>query len=382
MHQLTKSATALFAIFALTNIAHTKPITYPMAHFSDDYHAVILKNGDTAQIQVYQTLPKTAPTKKAPAKTAAKPIISQDSELSDYDLTLNDEHKITVNISQIPYGEQSVLIFDDFNFDGKKDLALKTGNYSCYSGPSYNIYLATGSGFVYSDEFSELAHNNCGMFGVDTDRKLIYTMSKSGCCYHENSRYRMVDGVPALYDSVIDQVSFPEFEDFYYISTSYFGEPIQKIDTYLLKNQSPLFAFNLADSGKLVVIYQSHYGIDYVLLDSNKLTASHYPNDLFEGGYEYPRAEFSYQLAQAGILPTNTARQKHWHNSSDNSIQPPAMPNADTLIFKNGGTTYTIKEKNLGITVTQGNKRTFLAGVKSSQIGSLKAVFDALNTAK
>lgn len=365
---MKKSALTLCVATMFFGVSHAKSVHYPVAYFSDDYQAVIIKNGDTHKIHVYQT-------------GQNQPIISQDSELSDYDLTLNDEHKITVNISQIPYGEQSVLIFDDFNFDGNKDLALKTGNYSCYGGPSYNIYLAHGDGFVYSDEFSELAHNNCGMFGVDTDRKLIYTMSKSGCCYHEYSHYRVVDDVPILSYTRIDQVYLTDFNDFYYLNEKFFDTTNQERDTYLLTNQSPLFAFNLVDTGKLAVIYQSQYGIDYVLLDSNQLTASH-PNDLFEGGYEYPRVEFSYQLAQAGILPTNTARQKHWQNSSDNSIQPPAIPNTDTLIFKNGDTTYTIKEKNLGITVTQGNKRTFLAGVKDSQIGSLKAVFDKIHRAK
>ncbi|MDO4700022.1 MAG: hypothetical protein Q4A69_05010 [Moraxella sp.] len=365
---MKKSALALCVATMFAGVSHAKPVHYPVADFSDDYQAMIEADGDTHKIHVYQT-------------GQNQPVISQDSELSDYDLTLNDEHKITVNVSQIPYGEQSVLIFDDFNFDGNKDLALKTGNYSCYGGPSYNIYLATGNGFALSDAFSELAHNHCGMFDVETDKKLIHTMSKSGCCYHEYSHYRVVDGVPILAYTLIDQVYLTDFNDFYYLNETFFDKANQERDTYLLTNQTPLFAFNLAESGKLVVIYQSQYGIDYVLLDSNQLTASH-PNDLFEGGYEYPRVEFSYQLAQAGILPANATRQKHWHNSSDNSIQPPTMPNADTLIFKNGDTTYTIKEKNLGITVTQGNKRTFLAGVKSSQIGSLKAVFDALNTVK
>lgn len=366
---MKKSAIALCIATLFTHVSHANPVHYPIAHFSDDYHAMIEADGNTYKIHIYK-------------KGQSQPIISQDSKLSDYDLMPNDDNKITVNVAQIPYGEQSVLIFDDVNFDGKKDLALKTGNDSCYGGPSYNIYLAGGDGFVYSGEFSELAHNNCGMFGVETDRQSIRTMTKSGCCYHEYSRYRVVDGVPILYHRLIDQVSLPEFEDFYYISTSYFGEPTQEMHTYLLKNQTPLFAFNLADSGKLAVIYQSQYGIDYVLLDSNRLNASHYPNDLFEGGYEYPKAEFSYQLAQAGILPANTARQRHWQNSPDKTIQPPIMLHDDAIIFRNGDTSYLITKQNLGIRITQNGKHTFLAGDKNSQIGSLKAVFDAIHRPK
>lgn len=370
---MKKSALTLCiaTMFALISISHAKSVHYPVAHFSDDYQAMIEADGDTHKIHVYKA-------------GQNQPIISQDSELSDYDLMPNDDNKIAVNITQIPYGEQSVLIFDDVNFDDKKDLALKTGNYSCYGGPSYNIYLATGDDFVLSDAFSELAHNNCGMFGVDKDkdRQLIYTMTKSGCCYHEYSHYRVVDDVPILSYTLIDQVYLTDFNDFYYLNAKYFDKTNQERHTYLLTNQTPLFAFNLVDTGKMAVIYQSQYGIDYVLLDSNRLTASHYPNDLFEGGYGYPKVEFSYQLAQAGILPANATRQKRWQSSQHKSIKPPAMPNDDTLTFKNGDTTYTINEKNLGITVTQGTKHTFLAGHVKSKIGSLKAVFDTLNTAK
>ena len=45
------------------------------------------------------------------------------------------------NIAKYPYGEHSVLIYQDFNFDGMKDFALMDGLHSYDHGPSYHIFL-------------------------------------------------------------------------------------------------------------------------------------------------------------------------------------------------------------------------------------------------
>ena len=42
---------------------------------------------------------------------------------------------------RIAYGNQSVVRFDDFNFDGIVDLAIQNGREGGYSGPSFDIYL-------------------------------------------------------------------------------------------------------------------------------------------------------------------------------------------------------------------------------------------------
>ncbi|MFT3796578.1 XAC2610-related protein [Flavobacterium sp.] len=107
---------------------------------------------------------------------------------------LDERNKPTVNIIQL-YDEQSPLIFDDFNFDGTEDLAIRDGNHSGYGGPSYSVYVynITKKEFVYSLELSELADApNLGMFEVDHERKRIKTFSKSGCCFHTTLEYEVV----------------------------------------------------------------------------------------------------------------------------------------------------------------------------------------------
>ena len=106
---------------------------------------------------------------------------------------LNKDQKPTINIIQL-YNEQSPLIFDDFNFDGTEDMAIRNGNESSYGGPSYDVYVfnITKKQLVLSEELTVLAHENLGMFNTDSERKRLITYSKSGCCWHLTTEYSVL----------------------------------------------------------------------------------------------------------------------------------------------------------------------------------------------
>ena len=55
-------------------------------------------------------------------------------------MDLDETYKPSVNVVQL-YGEQSALIFADFNFDGSEDVAIRNGNYGAYGGPTYDVYV-------------------------------------------------------------------------------------------------------------------------------------------------------------------------------------------------------------------------------------------------
>ena len=55
-------------------------------------------------------------------------------------MDLDETDKPSVNVVQL-YGEQSALIFADFNFDGSEDVAIRNGNYGAYGGPTYDVYV-------------------------------------------------------------------------------------------------------------------------------------------------------------------------------------------------------------------------------------------------
>ncbi|MDQ1805139.1 FG-GAP repeat protein [Chryseobacterium sp. CKR4-1] len=108
---------------------------------------------------------------------------------------LGKDQQPSVNVIQL-YDEQSPLIFKDFNFDGFEDIAIRNGNESSYGGPSYDVYVynTTRKQFVISEELTDLARENLGMFQTDPKRKRLITFSKSGCCWHLTTEYRVLPG--------------------------------------------------------------------------------------------------------------------------------------------------------------------------------------------
>lgn len=138
----------------------------------------------------------------------------QTFESDDLSLFLDKDQKPTVNVIQL-YNEQSPLIFDDFNFDGSEDLAIRNGNNSGYGGPSYDIYVyhSTKKQFVPSDELTSLAYDNLGMFQTDHDRKRIITFAKSGCCWHITTEYTVIPkkGLQKVYEMEEDATGGGEF---------------------------------------------------------------------------------------------------------------------------------------------------------------------------
>lgn len=113
-------------------------------------------------------------------------------------LELNEQKKPSANLIEL-YGENnSGIVFDDFNFDGVEDLALRNGNFGSYQGPSYDVLLfskAAGK-FVKSKPLTELGSENLGLFTLDKKHKTIETFNKSGCCYHETERYKIINNRP------------------------------------------------------------------------------------------------------------------------------------------------------------------------------------------
>ncbi len=192
--QSPKSSTLLLKLLFLPfAICPAIAQTYQIQDFSDDYKAFIKpvsdeSSGATVIIDIINTKTK-------------KILISQPSDIDmEYELDNSQEHqlggKLSANIVSLPYGESSILIYDDFNFDGQKDVAVKDGRNGCYGGPSYQVYLKRGNTFVHSEGFTELAQGNCGFFDINEDTRTLHTMTKSGAAWHQYSDYKVINNKP------------------------------------------------------------------------------------------------------------------------------------------------------------------------------------------
>lgn len=121
------------------------------------------------------------------------------------------EGKLKVNILELPYGEQSLIIYDDFNFDQIKDFAIRDEQVSCYGGPSFKVFLFQNDEFVLNQDFTRLAHEYCGMFMVDNKERKIYTMTKSSCCWHQYSEFIVENNIPVV-QKIVEVEWLPPFD--------------------------------------------------------------------------------------------------------------------------------------------------------------------------
>ena len=124
--------------------------------------------------------------------------VVQTIQMPNIYLELSSDQKPTANLIEL-YGENnSGIVFDDYNFDGAEDLALRNGNDGSYGGPSYDILLFSKATkkFVRNPRLTKLASESLGLFTVDKKAKTLETFNKSGCCWHQTIRYQVTNNRP------------------------------------------------------------------------------------------------------------------------------------------------------------------------------------------
>ena len=341
------------AVLGLTISLHAaaERATYKVGKFSEDYRATVTVDGDatgaSGVIAVFDTH-----TGKRLLRVAADnlPFALREGE-------------VPPNIKELPYGEQSVLIYEDFNFDGKPDLAIMDGQNSCYGGPSFQIYLASHQGFRRNPEFTRLAQEYCGMFQVDAKARQLHVMTKSGCCWHLFETFDVVGNRPQLAESIIDETVVPAPN--YRRNTVTRGRKSQ--ETYHLgygttdeaaseDNRREVLSFRLkAHPEKQVSVFADEAELDYVLLRGKAA-----------------EVEFSYALDVGGVRGARAGREL--------ATMPRFVfdAQAGVLMFHNGNTAYLVHDQSgkLGVTVRIGKKETYIEGDVSSRRGSLQKLQD------
>ena len=194
--------------------------------------------------------------------------------------------KLKANIFEYPYGEQSQIMYDDFNFDGAKDFAIQDGIKSCYGLPSFRIYLSQDGGFVLNKDFTRLAQEYCGMFMIDKDQQKIFVMNKSGCCWHQFSEFIIENGVPTVKRITTDDVNnwippyrvlaIQEWEN---------GKKIERTEKYLRWDEVKdhiILSFDLLNNGGKVILFNLKVetgSLNYALVTEDGLIAFDFPSE-------------------------------------------------------------------------------------------------------
>lgn len=258
-----------------------------------------------------------------------------------------EDGKAKANVKELPYGEQSAIIYEDFNFDGVKDFAIMDGQFSCYHGPSFQIYLAgkVKNKFVLNPAFTELAQEYCGMFEIDREKKIISTMTKSGCCWHQMSEFIVVGNKPKAVKIVEeDMTKFP----LNIVSTEIWnGKKMVKTThrTVDLTEENAikiLFSFKTQKGGDEIVLMRSDDMLYYFFINEKQNVELAYPTDS-----EQENSVFGFD------------------------------PQPLSLVFTNKNTTYKIYETadgKVGIRVEAAGKSSDIPGDFASRKGSLRGL--------
>ena len=249
-------------------------------------------------------------------KKTKKQLIRINSDELIVDL---EEGKIRSNIKELPYGRQSLIIHEDFNFDGKKDLAIMDGQNSCYHGPSFRVYLLTRGGFVRSPAFTRLAQEYCGMFNVDDKAKKIHTMTKSGCCWHQYSDFVVRDNRPVAV-RVLEVGMNANGLAWDYVEKKLVGGKMQTRKYSMLdledQDKNVFYSFGFSNKKKARLIKNDEY-ISYVFTDGDGRVELIHSGTFYysktEGTLSFTNVGTTYRISKEGILvisPTSKTLMK------------------------------------------------------------------------
>lgn len=316
--------------------------------FSDEFEGLIdLNDDDTLVVSQYDEYVPKYVIRIIDKKTNSEALKAYTNGFPYY--LLNEEDEAVPNIKELPYGSQSVLIYEDYNFDGIPDFAIMNGYNSCYGGPSFDIYLVDKSRKLhYSKGFSVLSNNYCGMFQINDENQTIHTMTKSGCCWHQFSEFKVIDNEPKVIkiieEAYLSNNNFIEVTEINYKD----GKELSETKNYFPMEEMSseiIFSFELEKSAKRLVIYQTYKMLHYVLILEDEEVEFYFPQPHYdEESQKTVYGNFTYDM------------------------------DADTLSFKNADAEYKIYETTdkVGIKVKTKGKTYDLKGKKDSSTGTLK----------
>jgi len=326
--------TFLTLIMGLLSIVTFGQTQYKIEDFSDKYKGLVTINSADDDNQGTITITDIKTNKK---------IITINSEILSYHIEEGKE--IETNVLELPYGKQSLLIYDDFNFDGKKDLAILDAHNSCYGGPSFQVYLETGTTLKYSPEFTKLTQEYCGMFDVDYKTKTIHTMTKSGCCWHQYSDFKVINNKPVAVKIVEESINPSHLFIIDYIEkNSINGKMLEK--TYRVLPESGIdiiiiFSFKVRNNKTLQVFHSFNGFLYYAFTDSKGVIELFYDDEfVFDKNKQtlsFVNKKVKYVIAKDGITvitPKKKVQIKANANSLEGDILSLQNMNFENMLVK------------------------------------------------
>jgi hypothetical protein len=314
--------------------------TIRMEGFSEHYYAVA--DTEASTMAIYD-------------KKSKKPIFT--TKIDYYWDMENDKY---IEGEPILYSEQSLLYYEDYNFDGHKDFAFQDGVGSCYGGPEYQIFLYVKGDFVKNRQLTKLAKENCGMFTLNKKKKTISTSYKMGCCSHIDKTYGYVNGKLKILHRVEQRIDGPYLDTvnihFHTKTHSYKKKETLNTDQ---DEFSSVFSVMLEKSKKTIQVFSfgdDTKNLNYALVKPDGEVEFHYPKMWF---------------------PNMSSRHVHERMIIKDDA------NESSLIFQNKSASYKVYQKSkygkitaVGVIVETAKKRYDMKGKLSTVKGDLRTIKD------
>lgn len=249
------------------------------------------------------------------------------------------------------YKDQSVVVYDDFNFDGVKDLGIQ--EFISSKGPAYMVFLFKDNAFKKDDVFTDIIQASQGNYTLDPVKKTISTTSSGGCCIHASALYAVKDGKPSEVKYSEEEIT----EAFTTVTTREWkeGKKTETTDKTLMFSDEPVMSFLLSSNKKKVMLFSTNdRSLMYALVKGNN------------------KVEFNFPAMEG-------------NEGQDFTLSA----SRNELIFRNASAEYTVYQKvvagkigAVGIIVRTGGKEYDLKGDIATLKGKLGGVMEMENVAK
>ncbi|UBM57806.1 hypothetical protein LAG90_13420 [Marinilongibacter aquaticus] len=206
-------------------------------------------------------------------------------------IIIDDQTKaveLSPSLSSIPINGQTNILFQDFNFDGQKDLAFQIDFSN--KGPMYSVYLANGrGGYKFGQEISRVIQESRGKFELDPDFRRIRVAYSDGCCYRYFAEY-------SVYGDYLELEGEEIYEDDgpyrLFISRVREGREIMEVveKTINVEDQriENILSFTLKDKGKRVMLFgYNGKGLNYALIDERNNIEFSFPLDSKQVSHDF-----------------------------------------------------------------------------------------------
>jgi hypothetical protein len=124
---------------------------------------------------------------------------------ADCGVELDEKGRPLANVTKL-YDVASAVMFDDLDFDGEEDVAIKR-TAAGYVGFAYTVFLFDPNRrrLVRSRSFSKAVDAGVlDFFQVDRPRQRLFTLAKDGCCVHYTYEHAVENGTLRLAKTTTD----------------------------------------------------------------------------------------------------------------------------------------------------------------------------------